>query len=107
MLELFAFVRRGEMTGCRRAILTGHNAHFDLSFLQAAIRRCDLRKKSPFHSFSCFDTATLAGFVYGKTVLAKALGSARLPFDHNEAHSAIYDAQRTAELFCKMVNETD
>lgn len=107
LLELFEFVRlRLKSTGCRRAILTGHNAHFDLSFLQAAIRRCDLRKKSPFHSFSCFDTATLAGFVYGKTVLAKALGAARLPFDHNEAHSAIYDAERTAELFCKMVNET-
>ncbi|MBS0351186.1 MAG: ribonuclease T [Proteobacteria bacterium] len=107
LLELFAFVRQAlKLTGCRRAILTGHNAHFDLSFLQAAIHRCDLKKKSPFHSFACFDTATLAGFVYGKTVLAKALASAYIPFDHNEAHSAIYDAQRTAELFCKMLNET-
>jgi len=107
LLELFAFVRKAlKATGCRRAILAGHNAHFDLSFLQAAIHRCDLRKKSPFHSFSCFDTATLAGLVYGKTVLAKALAVAKIPFDHNEAHSAIYDAERTAELFCKMINET-
>ncbi len=107
LLELFAFVRQAlKVTGCRRAILTGHNAHFDLSFLQAAIHRCDLRKKSPFHSFACFDTATLAGFVYGKTVLAKALSSASIPFDHEEAHSAIYDAEKTAELFCKMLNET-
>ena len=108
LLELFAFVRKAvKMTGCRRAILTGHNAHFDLSFIQAAIARCDLRKKSPFHSFACFDTATLAGFVYGKTVLAKAMRAAKLPFDHNEAHSAIYDAQSTAALFCKMMNETE
>jgi ribonuclease T len=107
LLELFEFVRKAlKQTECRRAILTGHNAHFDLGFLQAAIHRCDLRKKSPFHSFSCLDTATLAGFIYGKTVLAKALNAAKIPFDHNEAHSAIYDAQRTAELFCKMINET-
>lgn len=107
LTELFAFVNKAlAVTGCRRAILTGHNAHFDLGFLQAAIRRCDLRKKSPFHSFSCFDTASLAGMVYGKTVLAKALHAAGLPFNHNEAHSAIYDAERTAELFCKMVNNS-
>lgn len=107
LLELFEFVHRALKTyGCRRAILTGHNAHFDLGFLQAAIQRCDLRKKSPFHSFSCFDTATMAGFVYGKTVLAKAMNAAGLAFDHNEAHSAIYDAKSTAELFCKMLNET-
>ncbi len=81
LLELFAFVTQAfKETGCRRAILTGHNAHFDLSFLQAAIHRCDLRKKSPFHSFACFDTATLAGFVYGKTVLAKAMVSATIAF---------------------------
>jgi ribonuclease T len=104
--ELFSFVRQAlKTTGCRRAILTGHNAHFDLGFLQAAIQRCDLRKKSPFHSFSCLDTATLAGLMYGKTVLAKALGAAKIPFDHNEAHSAIYDAQCTAQLFCKIVNK--
>ncbi len=107
LLELFSFVHKAlKATGCRRAILTGQNAHFDLGFLQAAIRRCDLKKKSPFHSFSCFDTATLGGFIYGKTVLAKALNAARIPFDHNEAHSAIYDAQRTADLFCKILNET-
>ncbi len=107
LTELFEFVRKAlKQTECRRAILTGHNAHFDLSFLQTAIHRYDMRKKSPFHSFSCLDTATMAGLVYGKTVLAKALGAARIPFNHNEAHSAIYDAQCTAELFCKMVNET-
>lgn len=107
LLELFLFVHREvRASGCRRAMLVGHNAHFDLSFLQFAIRRCGLKKKSPFHSFSCFDTATLAGLIYGKTVLAKALSAARIPFNPNEAHSAIYDAQCTAELFCRIVNQT-
>lgn len=105
LLELFSFVYGLlKKSGCRRALLTGHNAHFDLSFLQAAIERCGLRKKSPFHSFSCFDTATLSGFMYRRTVLAKALGAAKIPFDPNQAHSAIYDAQQTATLFCLMVN---
>ncbi len=106
LLELFLFVKRAlKNTGCRRAILVGHNAHFDLGFLQQAITRCDLRKKSPFHSFTCFDTATLAGIFYGKTVLAKALMAARIPFNQNEAHSAIYDTQCTAELFCRIYND--
>ncbi len=105
LLELFLFVRRAlKESHCRRAVLVGHNAHFDLGFLQLAIKRCNLAKKSPFHSFTCFDTATLAGFMYGKTVLAKALASARLSFDPREAHSAIYDAERTAQLFCLMIN---
>jgi len=107
LIELFDFVSPAvTASGCRRAILTGHNAHFDLGFLQAAIRRCDLRKKSPFHSFACLDTATLSGFIYGKTVLAKAMHAAKLPFNQDEAHSAIYDAQCTADLFCKMLNES-
>ena len=46
--------------GCRRAILVGHNAAFDLGFLNAAVARADV-KRNPFHPFSCFDTATLAG----------------------------------------------
>ncbi len=106
LMELFLFVRRAlKKSGCRKAILVGHNAHFDLGFLQQAITRCDLRKKSPFHPFTCFDTATLAGVIYGKTVLAKAMWAARMPFDQNEAHSAIYDAQSTAQLFCHLHND--
>ncbi|MDF1795647.1 MAG: ribonuclease T [Coxiellaceae bacterium] len=91
--------------GCRRAVLVGHNAHFDLSFLNQAAQRCNI-KNSPFHRFTCFDTATLSALRYGKTVLAKALEAAKIPFDKNEAHSALYDAERTAELFCKIINET-
>lgn len=87
---------------CQRAVLVGHNAWFDLLFVKEAIKRTGL--KSPFHDFTCFDTATLAGLFYGQTVLAKAVKAAEIPFDTNEAHSAIYDAQKTAALFCKMMN---
>lgn len=89
---------------CRRAVLVGHNAWFDLAFIQAAIKRCYF-KTTPFHSFTSFDTATLAGVSLGETVLAKALRKAKIPFDVDKAHSAIYDAEKTAELFCYMVNK--
>jgi len=89
-------------TRCQRAVLVGHNAWFDLLFVREAIRRTKV--KSPFHAFTCFDTATLGGFVYGQTVLAKAVKAAGLKFDPNEAHSAIYDAEITADLFCVMLN---
>lgn len=91
-------------TKCKRAVLVGHNAWFDLAFLQAAIKRCHF-KTTPFHSFTTFDTATLAGVTLGETVLAKALAKAKIPFDIDKAHSAIYDAEKTAELFCYMVNQ--
>ncbi|TRC31588.1 ribonuclease T, partial [Mannheimia haemolytica] len=29
---------------------------------------------------------------------------AKIPFDGKQAHSALYDTERTAELFCAMVN---
>jgi len=88
---------------CRRAILVGHNAAFDLGFLNAAVKRVDL-KRNPFHPFSCFDTATLAGAALGQTVLAKAVTVAGLAWDPSSAHSAVYDAERTAELFCLICN---
>ena len=88
---------------CKRAILVAHNAHFDLGFINAAAERANI-KRNPFHPFSCFDTATLAGLAYGQTVLARACQEARISFDNREAHSASYDAEKTAELFCKIVN---
>ncbi|BCA97140.1 ribonuclease T [Legionella antarctica] len=88
---------------CQRAVLVGHNAWFDLLFVKEAIKRTGL--KCPFHAFTCFDTATLGGMVYGQTVLAKAAQAAKIPFDTNEAHSAIYDAEKTADLFCEMINQ--
>lgn len=89
--------------GCRRAILVGHNAAFDLGFLNSAVKRADV-KRNPFHPFSCFDTATLAGAALGQTVLAKAVTVAGLAWDSSSAHSAVYDAERTAELFCLICN---
>lgn len=90
-------------TGCKRAVLVGHNAHFDLSFLNAAIERVGY-KRNPFHPFSCFDTATLGGLAYGQTVLARAVDAAGLEWDTAQAHSAAYDTERTAALFCNIVN---
>lgn len=88
---------------CKRAILVAHNAHFDLGFIHAASERQNI-KRNPFHPFSCFDTATLAGLAYGQTVLARACEAAHIHFDNRSAHSAAYDAEKTAELFCKIVN---
>lgn len=88
---------------CTRAILVGHNPFFDLGFIKAAIERTG-NKKSPFHSFSTFDTATLGGLAYGQTVLAKAARAAGIEWDDSQAHSAIYDAERTADLFCAVIN---
>ena len=104
LTRLFKDIRRAmKDNDCTRAILVGHNAYFDLNFLNAAIARTDV-KRNPFHPFSSFDTATLAGVVYGQTVLGKALQAAGITWDSGEAHSAAYDAQRTAELFCKVCN---
>jgi len=89
--------------GCRRAILVGHNAAFDLGFLNAAVERTGI-KRNPFHPFSCFDTATLAGVALGQTVLARATTLAGIDFDSRSAHSARYDAERTADLFCHVCN---
>ncbi|MGB5736165.1 MAG: ribonuclease T, partial [Thiohalocapsa sp.] len=90
-------------SGCNRAILVGHNAHFDLGFVKAAVERTNY-KRNPFHAFSVFDTVSLSGLAYGQTVLAKAVRAAGLPWDDAQAHSAIYDAEKTAELFCTIVN---
>ncbi|MDH5323995.1 MAG: ribonuclease T [Gammaproteobacteria bacterium] len=89
--------------GCTRAILVGHNPAFDLGFLQAAVTRNKI-KRNPFHQFSTFDTATLAGLAFGQTVLARAIKAAGIAWDNDQAHSARYDAEKTAELFCKIVN---
>ncbi|TVZ39957.1 ribonuclease T [Alteromonadaceae bacterium 2753L.S.0a.02] len=105
MSEVFAAVRKAvKSEGCNRAVLVGHNAHFDLGFLNAAAARNDI-KRNPFHPFSCFDTATLSGLVYGHTVLATACKLAGMEFSNKEAHSAAYDAEKTADLFCLMVNK--
>ena len=100
----FREVRRSiRENGCSRAVLVGHNAHFDLGFLNAAVAR-SMIKRNPFHPFSCFDTATLCGVAFGQTVLARAAIAAGLGWDETQAHSASYDAEMTADLFCTVVN---
>lgn len=102
--HVFATVRAAvRKHDCQRAILVGHNAHFDLNFLNAAVARTQ-HKRNPFHPFSVFDTVSLAGIAYGQTVLARAVMAAGLSWNGEEAHSAVYDTERTAELFCKIVN---
>ncbi len=101
---LFKDVRKEiKNNDCTRAILVGHNAFFDLSFLNQAVERTGI-KRNPFHPFSNLDTVTLGAMAYGQTVLARAVQAANIAWDSNEAHSAIYDAEKTAELFCTVVN---
>jgi len=103
--RLFSEVRAAvKETGCTRAILVGHNAAFDLGFMNAAVARAGI-KRNPFHPFSCFDTATLAGVAYGQTVLSRAALAAGLSWDRESAHSASYDAERTADIFCDVCNQ--
>lgn len=103
--EVFGAVRKAvKANGCTRAVMVAHNAHFDLDFVNAAASRCGM-KRNPFHPFSCFDTATLSGLAFGQTVLAKACRAAGLEFSNSAAHSAAYDAERTADLFCIIVNK--
>ena len=102
---IFGEVRRAvREQQCTRAILVGHNASFDLAFLNAAVARAGIRR-NPFHPFSCFDTATLAGVAYGQTVLSRAVQAAGLEWDTGAAHSASYDAERAADLFCVVCNQ--
>ena len=104
MEDVFRSIRKEvKEQGCKRAILVGHNAHFDLGFLMAASERCEM-KRNPFHPFSCFDTATLGGLALGQTVLARACFYAGIDFNGEAAHSAAYDAEKTADLFCHIVN---
>ncbi len=102
--RIFREVRRAvREAGCSRAILVGHNASFDLGFLNEAVARSAI-KRNPFHPFSSFDTATLCGVAYGQTVLARAVKAAGLTWDEDSAHSAAYDAEITTDVFCDIVN---
>lgn len=102
--RVFREVRRAVREyDCTRAILVGHNASFDLGFLNEAVERTQI-KRNPFHPFSSFDTATLCGVAYGQTVLSRAAAAAGIDWDESSAHSAAYDAEVTADLFCDVVN---
>ncbi len=102
--EMFRIVRRAmKASGCHRAILVAHNAAFDQQFMQRAYLRNGLNR-SPFHPFSVIDTASLAAVAFGHTVLSESCRRAGIPFDAGSAHNALYDAEKTAALFCEIVN---
>ncbi len=104
MKDLCKQIRKAQKAAdCQRSVIVAHNATFDQSFVNAAIERCSI-KRTPFHPFVSFDTTSLAGLTLGQTVLVKACQTAGIAFDQKEAHSALYDTQKTAELFCFMVN---
>ena len=104
MQRIFREVRRAvREQRCSRAVLVGHNAHFDLGFINEAVARCAI-KRNPFQPFSCFDTVTACGIAFGQTVLARAVIAAGLEWDESQAHSASYDAEMTADLFCEVTN---
>jgi ribonuclease T len=103
--EIYKQIRKEQKAAdCSRAIMVAHNANFDHSFVMEASERARL-KRNPFHPFATFDTAALSGLAFGQTVLAKACKTAGVAFDNKEAHSALYDTERTAELFCEIVNK--
>lgn len=105
MKEMCKQIRKAQKeVDCQRSIVVAHNAAFDLGFVNAALTRSNI-KRTPFHPFVSFDTTTLAGLALGQTVLVKACNEAKISFDQREAHSALYDAEKTAELFCYIVNK--
>ena len=102
--EMFSIVRKAiKREECHRAILVAHNAAFDQQFMLRAAERNNI-KRNPFHPFSFIDTASLAAVAYGHTVLREACLRAGIAFNQEKAHDALYDASRTAELFCSIVN---
>ncbi|MBT0584819.1 ribonuclease T [Alteromonas oceanisediminis] len=104
MLDLCKNIRKlQKAAGCQRSVIVAHNASFDQGFINAAIARCNI-KRTPFHPFVSFDTTSLAALTLGQTVLVKACQAAEIAFDQKQAHSALYDAEKTTELFCHMVN---
>jgi len=103
--ELFTIINKEKSKyECSRAILVGHNAHFDLSFLNEAISRNNI-KRSPFHPFSVLDTVSLGALATQQTVLARICDSLSIDYDSNEAHSAAYDSKVTAKVFCRVIND--
>jgi len=104
MRQFFKFINQGmKSTKCKRAIMIGHNTTLDHNFVNAAAERNKI-KRNPFHPFSTFDTVSFAGLAYGQTVLSRAVQAAGIEWNNAEAHSALYDATKTAELFCDIVN---
>jgi len=105
--DLFKIINKAKNKyECSRAILVGHNAHFDKSFLDSSVNRNKI-KKTPFHKFSVIDTVSLGVLATGQTVLARICDELSIDYDNDEAHSAAYDTKVTAEVFCSIINKFD
>ena len=105
--ELFKIINKHKSKyECSRAILVGHNAFFDHSFLNEACNRNNI-KNSPFHPFSLIDTVSLGVLATQQTVLARVCKELDISYINEEAHSAAYDAEVTAQVFCKIINDYD
>ncbi|MEM7220959.1 MAG: exonuclease domain-containing protein [Pseudomonadota bacterium] len=105
--ELIEVVRRVQRDAdCQRSLMVAHNAAFDMGFFNAAVERAGI-KRNPFHPFTFIDTASLAAVAVGHTVLRESCVRAGIAFESERAHGALYDAERTAELFCWIVNRWD
>ncbi len=105
--DLFSIINKHKNKyECSRAILVGHNAHFDLGFLNESIKRNNI-KRSPFHPFSVFDTVSIGGIFTGQTVLARVAKELGFDYENELAHSASYDSEITAKVFCKILNKID
>ena len=105
--EIFQIINKQKSKfDCSRAILVGHNAFFDHSFLLEACKRNNI-KKSPFHPFSLIDTVSLGVLATKQTVLARICKELDVSYNNEEAHSAAYDAMVTAQVFCKIINNFD
>ena len=105
LTNLFKSLRKEhKQSGCNRCIMVAHNAAFDQKFIDAAVKRCNI-KNSPFHLFSTLDTVSLGALAYGQTVLSRCCKAAGIDFNDKKAHSSRYDATVTAKLFCKIIND--
>ena len=105
--DLFKIINKAKNKyECSRAILVGHNAHFDNSFLTESLKRNNI-KKTPFHKFSVIDTVSLGVLATGQTVLARICDKLNIDYDNDEAHSAAYDTVVTAQVFCSILNKYD
>ncbi|UJF24885.1 ribonuclease T [Suttonella sp. R2A3] len=102
--KLFGAIRTYQkQQGCSRTILVGHNAQFDLGFINALAERTNYQR-NPFHPFSALDTVSLGALAYGQTVLARIAQYAGFEYDSKQAHGAKYDTELTAKIFCHIVN---
>ncbi len=102
--KLFGAIREYQKAqGCTRSILVGHNAQFDLGFINALAERTAYAR-NPFHPFSTLDTVSLGALAYGQTVLARIARQAGIAYDNEKAHGAKYDTELTADVFCKIIN---